>query len=94
MYKDQITALGLKYSLLTPYTSFVAIDHVVRNKNPGNTPQVNQPSPMPEGVSDMAIGAEVPSTPEPATWGAMVLVAGMLAMAGRFQRRRKDKLTS
>ena len=94
MYKKQITTLGLKYSLLTPYTSFVAVDHVVRNKNPGKTPQVNQPSPMPQGVSDAAIGAYVPSTPEPAAWGAMALVSGMLLMAARYQRRRKDRLTS
>lgn len=94
MYKDQITTLGLKYSLLTPYTSFVAVDHVIRNKDAKNTPQVNQPSPMPQGVTDAAIGAQVPSTPEPATWGAMALVSGMLLMAARYQRRRKDKLTS
>lgn len=94
MYRDQITSLGLKYSLLTPYTSFVAVDHVVRNRNPGNTPEVNQPSPMPEGVSDLAIGSEVPSTPEPAAWGAMLLIGSMLVMLAKHQRRRKDQLTS
>lgn len=94
MFKDQITQLGLHYSLLTPYTSFVAVDHMVRNKNPGNTSSVTQPTPMPQGVSELAIGAEVPSTPEPAAWGAMALVAGMLAMAARHQRRRKNSLTS
>ena len=53
--QEQITALGLKYSLLTPYTSFVAVDHAVRNTAQGTT-TVTQPVPMPQGVSDMAIG--------------------------------------
>ncbi len=29
-FKDRITELGLKYSLLTQYTSFIAVDKVVR----------------------------------------------------------------
>ena len=94
MHQDQITSLGLKYNLLTPYTSFIAVDRIVRNTTPTQTAAVNQPSPMPENVQDSAIGSEVPSTPEPATWGAMILVGSMLAMLARHQRRRKDKLTS
>ena len=94
MYQDQITSLGLKYNLLTPYTSFIAVDRIVRNTNPNQSAQVNQPSPMPEGVSDAAIGSEVPSTPEPAALGAMLLAGSVLAMLARHQRRRKDRLTS
>ena len=55
-----ITELGLRYSLLTQYTSFVAVDRVVRNGAPGQTPTVDQPSPLPQGVSALAVGAEVP----------------------------------
>ncbi len=51
----QITSLGLTYNLLTAYTSFVAIDTVVRNQG-GQSTQVTQPLPMPEGVSDHAVG--------------------------------------
>jgi Ca-activated chloride channel family protein len=36
--KDAITDLGLKYSLLTQYTSFLAVDQVVRNKTPRTAP--------------------------------------------------------
>jgi Ca-activated chloride channel homolog len=86
-YKTAITDLGLKYALLTAYTSFIAVDHVVRNTAPQNNTDVNQPSPMPEGVSNQAIGAEVPGTPEPETWGAMLLTASLLAMLAR--RRQK-----
>ena len=50
----EVTALGLKYNLLTPYTSFVAVDQVKRAD--GQVVTVKQPLPLPEGVSDLAIG--------------------------------------
>ncbi len=53
--KPAIVELGLKYNLLTAYTSFIAIDHDARNKG-GNSTVVDQPLPLPEGVSDRAIG--------------------------------------
>ena len=89
-FKERITELGLKYSLLTQYTSFIAVDKVVRNLAPQNSVDVNQPLPMPQGVSDLAIpalGAEVPSTPEPETLGAIAVVLSMLAMLRRRARR-------
>ncbi len=55
-YKPEITELGLKYNLLTAYTSFIAIDNDIRNKT-GNSTTVNQPLPLPEGVSDYAVGS-------------------------------------
>jgi Ca-activated chloride channel homolog len=90
--KQQITELGLRYSLLTQYTSFLAVDRVVRNPSPADTASVNQPSPMPQGVSNNAIGApavgaEVPGTPEPGTWGAMAVMLSVLAMVARRARR-------
>ncbi|MBM3323250.1 AgmX/PglI C-terminal domain-containing protein [candidate division WOR-3 bacterium] len=51
----EVTRLGLKYNLLTRYTSFVAIDQKVRNVG-GKQEVVEQPLPMPEGVSDYAVG--------------------------------------
>jgi len=51
---QEVTTLGLKYSLMTPYTSFVAVDQVRRAD--GQLVQVKQPLPLPEGVSDLAIG--------------------------------------
>jgi Ca-activated chloride channel homolog len=38
---QEIAELGLKYSLLTPYTSFVAIDRVIRNANADDPPSVD-----------------------------------------------------
>jgi Ca-activated chloride channel homolog len=52
---EQITGLGLKYNLLTNYTSFIAIDSVVRNKG-GKQATVKQPLPLPENVNDYAVG--------------------------------------
>jgi len=50
----EITDLGLKYSLMTAYTSFVAVDKVKRAD--GTVTTVKQPLPLPEGVSDLAVG--------------------------------------
>ena len=84
--KEAITNLGLKYSLLTQYTSFLAVDQVVRNKAPADSTSLNQPSPLPQGVENSALGAEVPSTPEPATWGAMLVTLSVLAMLANRRR--------
>ncbi|MFW6352289.1 MAG: TonB family protein, partial [Bacteroidota bacterium] len=55
--KKEITQLGLKYNLLTQYTSFIAVDSVISNKG-GEQKTVEQPNPLPEGVSNKAVGAE------------------------------------
>ncbi len=52
--KAEVTRLGLAYHLLTAYTSFVAVDTQVRNH--GGSTTVTQPLPLPEGVSDAAVG--------------------------------------
>ena len=51
----EVADLGLTYNLLTAYTSFVAIDNEVRNKD-GKPTTVKQPLPLPQGVSDYAVG--------------------------------------
>jgi Ca-activated chloride channel family protein len=51
-----VTSLGIEYNLLTAYTSFVAIDTEIRNDGkPVVT--VRQPLPLPQGVSNYAVGA-------------------------------------
>jgi Ca-activated chloride channel family protein len=50
----EITDLGLKYHLMTAYTSFVAVDKVKRAD--GTVETVKQPLPLPQGVSDLAVG--------------------------------------
>ncbi len=53
--KEEVTGLGLAYNLLTAYTSFVAVDTEVRNQS-GQGATVKQPLPLPQGVSDYAVG--------------------------------------
>jgi Ca-activated chloride channel family protein len=86
-FSKAITDLGLQYNLLTQYTSFIAVDQVVRNLAPADSASINQPSPLPQGVENTALGAQVPSTPEPATWGAMLVTVSVLAMLARRRHR-------
>ncbi len=50
----EITQLGLKYNLLTAFTSFVAVDSRVRTGEKATT--VKQPLPLPQGVPGSAVG--------------------------------------
>ncbi|MCK6547408.1 AgmX/PglI C-terminal domain-containing protein [Myxococcota bacterium] len=52
---EQVKKLGLKYSLLTAHTSFVAVDSLVRNHG-GAPVTVEQPLPLPAGVPNAAVG--------------------------------------
>lgn len=75
---QEITQLGLKYNLMTPYTSFVAIDkQKVVNKD-GTVSLVRQPSPMPFGVSDLAVGASFDLTSTIMIGSQNKLVTGLL----------------
>ncbi len=74
--EEQITRLGLTYGLLTPYTSFVAVLEKRRNKQ-GPARDVEQPLPLPMGVSDLAVG-DFGAAPEPETLPLLLAVAVML----------------
>jgi len=52
--RGEVTKLGLEYHLMTQYTSFVAVDKVIRKT--GEVVTVKQPLPLPQGVSDYAVG--------------------------------------
>ena len=80
---DEITSLGLTYSLLTRYTSFVAVQEIVRTADSGE--DVNQPLPLPQGVSDLAVG--VTNGPEPdLVWLAAIVIVALATVA--VMRRR------
>ncbi|MBW1712428.1 MAG: AgmX/PglI C-terminal domain-containing protein, partial [Deltaproteobacteria bacterium] len=52
----EVTRLGLKYGLLTAQTSFVAVDKIKRADGQWET--VKQPLPLPQGVTDAAVGGK------------------------------------
>ncbi len=52
--ENMVTALGLRHSLVTQWTSFVAVSERVVNDEPGTAEDADVPVPMVEGVSDLA----------------------------------------
>ncbi|MDF1751263.1 MAG: VIT domain-containing protein [Verrucomicrobiales bacterium] len=81
--KEEIINLGLKYNLMTRFTSFLAIDEVVRNNNATTTPNytVTQNTPMPQGISGG-------STPGPGI--IPLLLAGLASLFGKkFMRKAR-----
>ena len=83
----EITSLGLTYGLLTRYTSFVAVQEVVRRASE-SADDVDQPLPLPAGVPGSAVG--VTNGPEPElVWVfaiAMALAGGVMLLRARRQR--------
>jgi Ca-activated chloride channel family protein len=82
----EITRLGLAYSLLTRYTSFVAVQELVRRTTDG-ADDVDQPLPLPAGLSDRAVG--VTSGPEPDILWLAAIVAAWFGAASLLRARRR-----
>jgi Ca-activated chloride channel family protein len=81
----EITSLGLTYGLLTRYTSFIAVQEIVRRTN-GSADDVDQPLPLPAGVSDRAVG--VTSGAEPELVWVCAIVLGLFACVSLLRARR------
>jgi len=82
-HRQDIIDLGLRYNLLTQFTSFIAVQQIVRTA--GQSVDVDQPLPLPIGVSEAALAME--EGPEPAL---TILLAAILAAVGwRLWRRRR-----
>lgn len=84
-HKKEITSLGLTYNLLSAYTSFVAVHDVVQNTD-GPADDVDQPLPLPQGVSNLAVGTSVSTVPEP-EMGLILAVAVMMLAIGMAARK-------
>ncbi len=81
--KEEVTRLGLDYSMVTPYTSFIAVLDVVRNPE-GESTDVDQALPLPLEVSNFSVGYTEGSEP-----GWVILPMLALAVALYHGRRRK-----
>ena len=89
--KNEVTAIGLKYSMMTQYTSFIAVIDDIRNTDKKSA-TVDQPLPLPLYVSNLAVGYAQGTEP-----GDIVLIAAILLMlfiaarkaAAREQRSKK-----
>lgn len=83
--KKEITALGLQYHMVTPYTSFIAVMDTVRNPE-GESSDIAQPLPLPSKVSNLAIGGYSVGS-EPDIWLLIFLLASMLLIRKLYQWR-------
>lgn len=84
--KKEVTEIGLNYTMITPYTSFIAVIDTVRNTD-GNSTDVDQPLPLPENVSNLAVGYTTGSEPE----GMILISMVIFLMALSFLYRVKNK---
>jgi Ca-activated chloride channel family protein len=79
----EVTKLGLTYSLLTKHTSFIAVLEQVRNRQ-APAADVDQPLPLPLGVTDLAVGDGYEAGDEPEIgWLLPALLLGLLFAAQR-----------
>jgi Ca-activated chloride channel family protein len=88
----EVTNLGLTHSLLTAHTSFIAVLEQVRNTT-GVARDVQQPLPLPQDVSELAVGEAFGSGAEPELWmlgGLALAVLGGLAAIGRWKMGRQS----
>ncbi len=84
--RQEITRLGLAHNLLTRHTSFVAV--LQETRNPGAAARdVDQPLPLPQGVSHLAVGGDTAQGDEPGLALLATLAAGFAAVA-LFRRAR------
>ena len=83
----EITSLGLTYGLLTRYTSFIAVHEIVRRTAEG-AEDVDQPLPLPAGVSNRAVGVTSGFEPELVWLAVMLLVLLGYTRLLRVTRRR------
>lgn len=88
--KEEITKIGLDYNMTTPYTSFVAVVEEVRNET-GDSKDVNQASPLPLQVSNLAVGGGYTAYSEPGGIVLGVILTAVSLSSILYQNKRKRK---
>lgn len=90
--KQEVTELGLKYSMMTPYTSFIAVLDTMRNTT-GDSKDVKQPLPLPEDVSNLAVGNEYMIGSEPGSILLIAFVILLVFISGIYAKKRRNPNT-
>jgi Ca-activated chloride channel homolog len=86
--RREVTGLGLRYDMLTAYTSFVAVHDVVRNTaEPAR--DVDQPLPLPRHVSNLAVGTH--NVPEPEIAAILLLMMAAVTVPAIRCRMRSGR---
>ena len=98
--KEKVTNLGLKHSLITKWTSFVAVSRKVVNPNPENNRNSQVPLPKVKGVTYNAYGNILAqnfsgySVPEPQHVFALTAILLQLVLASIWLARKKRAIGS
>ena len=87
----EVTKLGLKYNLLTNYTSFVAVDEEPVLASNTKTHKVNQALPLPKDVSRFAIGS-TPTYVNTGAYGAELSITNHLTELDLSQMKKSLNL--
>ena len=88
--KDEVTQIGLTYSIMTPYTSFIAVIDEIRNPE-ANSTDVDQPLPLPLKVSNLAVGGGYRAYSEPGDIILIMTLAGVVIINLLFRKKRYQK---
>lgn len=83
--REEIVKLGLEYNMVTPYTSFIAVVETIRNTD-GESTDVDQALPLPQRVSNLAVGGGYSAYSEPEL---MLLILPVAAAV--VAKRKRDK---
>lgn len=89
--KEEVTQIGLNYSIMTPYTSFIAVVEEIRNPE-GNSTDVDQALPLPLQVSNLSVGGGYRAYSEPADMILVVALIGIMLIGGLRHRKRRGKI--
>lgn len=89
--KEEVTQLGLAYSMMTPYTSFVAVVDTIQNPSKKST-DVDQPLPLPLRVSDLAAGGyRLASEPGDIILALAAILAALIFFLCRAHKHRYER---
>lgn len=85
--KEDITKLGLEYNMITPYTSFVAVSEIIRNTT-DESRDVQQALPLPQRVSQLAVGGGYRAYSEPESLLPVMVLAVVLWHTKKRAKRK------